>query len=142
MNTTDRSTGILDYALRRRFAFVTLPSKESVIEKFYSDADNKELGDIAVTLFRDIKRFIEDPKHLCSDMSIDDLMVGHSYFMAESEDELRDKVEYEILPLIKEYINDGILSVKQDEKKTAFGAWLSLSTIPSVEDDKQEDNNE
>ena len=143
MNTTDRSTGTLDYALRRRFAFITLKSQDSVIKKFYSDTDNEELGTIALGLFEDIKRFIENPKHLCGDMSIDDLMVGHSYFMAESEDELHDKVEYEILPLINEYINDGILNVKNDEKKTAFNSWLSLSPVQEIEDeDQEEDKNE
>ena len=143
MNTTDRSTGTLDYALRRRFAFITLKSQDSVIKKFYSDTDNEELGTIALGLFEDIKRFIENPKHLCGDMSIDDLMVGHSYFMAENEDELHDKVEYEILPLINEYINDGILNVKNDEKKTAFNSWLSLSPVQEIEDeDQEEDENE
>lgn len=143
MNTTDRSTGTLDYALRRRFAFVTLKSQDSVIKKYYSDAGNDELGSVAVALFNDIKKFIENPNHLCGDMSIDDLMVGHSYFMAESEDELHDKVEYEILPLINEYINDGILNVKNDEKKTAFDSWLSLSPVQEIEDeDQEEDENE
>ena len=143
MNTTDRSTGTLDYALRRRFAFVTLKSQDSVIKKYYSDAGNDELGSVAVALFDDIKKFIENPKHLCGDMSIDDLMVGHSYFMAESKDELHDKVEYEILPLINEYINDGILNVKNDEKKMAFNSWLSLSPVQEIEDeDQEEDENE
>lgn len=142
MNTTDRSTGILDYALRRRFAFVTLKSQDSVIKKYYSDAGNDELGSVAVALFDDIKKFIENPKHLCGDMSIDDLMVGHSYFMAESEEELQDKVEFEILPLINEYINDGILNVKNEEKKTAFDAWRSLNPIQVIDEDDQEDDDE
>lgn len=143
MNTTDRSTGTLDYALRRRFAFVTLKSQDSVIKKYYSDAGNDELGSVAVALFDDIKKFIENPNHLCGDMSIDDLMVGHSYFMAESEEELQDKVEFEILPLINEYIIDGILNVKNDEKKMAFNSWLSLSPVQEIEDeDQEEDENE
>lgn len=144
MNTTDRSTGTLDYALRRRFAFVTLKSQDSVIKKYYSDAGNDELGSVAVALFDDIKKFIENPKHLCGDMSIDDLMVGHSYFMAESEEELQDKVEFEILPLINEYINDGILNVKNEEKKTAFDAWRSLNPIQVIDEDEddQEDDDE
>ena len=142
MNTTDRSIGTLDYALRRRFAFITLKSQDSVIKKYYSDTDNEELGTIALDLFEDIKRFIENPKHLCGDMSIDDLMVGHSYFMAENEDELHDKVEYEILPLINEYINDGILNVKNDEKKTAFNSWLSLSPVQNIEDEDQDEEDE
>ena len=142
MNTTDRSTGTLDYALRRRFAFITLKSQDSVIKKYYSDANNEDLGAVALALFEDIKKFIENPKHLCGDMGIDDLMVGHSYFMAESEDELRDKVEFEILPLINEYINDGILNVKNDETKTAFNYWLSLSPIQDNEDEDQEEDDE
>lgn len=142
MNTTDRSTGTLDYALRRRFAFVTLKSQDSVIKKYYSDAGNDELGSVAVALFNDIKKFIENPNHLCGDMSIDDLMVGHSYFMAGSEEELQDKVEFEILPLINEYINDGILNVKNEEKKTAFDAWRSLNPIQVIDEDDQEDDDE
>lgn len=139
MNTTDRSTGTLDYALRRRFAFVTLQSDRSVIEKHYDKLGNANLRDMAVALFDDIKKFIESPKHLCGDMSIDDLMVGHSYFMAEDEEELKDKVEYEIIPLINEYINDGILNVKNEEKKTAFDSWLSLAPIQETDEDEQEE---
>lgn len=139
MNTTDRSTGNLDYALRRRFAFITLKSQDSVIKKYYSDANNEVLGAVALALFEDIKKFIENPKHLCGDMSIDDLMVGHCYFMAESEDELHDKVEYEIIPLINEYINDGILNVKNEEKKTAFNSWLSLTPVQKIGDEDKEE---
>ena len=142
MNTTDRSTGTIDYALRRRFAFITIKSQKSVIKKYYSDANNEELGTVALSLFEDIKKFIENPKHLCGDMSIDDLMVGHSYFMSESEDELHDKMEYEIIPLINEYINDGILNVKNDEKKTAFSSWLDLNPIQEIENEDLEDEDE
>ena len=126
MNTTDRSTGTLDYALRRRFAFVTLKSNVSVVEEHYDALGDEDLKNKAVALFNDIKRFIENPNHLSGDMDIDDLMVGHSYFMAKNEKELLAKVEYEVLPLITEYINDGILNVKNDEKKKAFDAWKNL----------------
>lgn len=140
MNTTDRSTGTLDYAIRRRFAFVTLQSDRSIIEKHYDELEDEKLKDKAVALFDDIKKFIESPKHICSDMSIDDLMVGHSYFMAEDEEELKDKVEYEIVPLIKEYINDGILNVKNEEKKTAFDSWCSLAPIQETDEDEQDED--
>ena len=140
MNTTDRSTGTLDYALRRRFAFVTLKADESIIEKYYNEAGNRELGDIAGALFKDIRKFIENPKHLCGDMSIDDLMIGHSFFMAEDKEELLAKVEYEIIPLINEYINDGILAVKNTQKESAFDSWLHLTPIGEAEqDDPDED---
>ena len=115
--------------LRRRFAFVTLKSNPAVIESYYDKLGNQGLKSTACALFDDIKRFIEDPKHLCGDLSIDDLMVGHSYFMAKTEDDLRDKIEYEVLPLINEYINDGILNVDKKEKNEAFNAWGDLKII-------------
>lgn len=123
MNTTDRSTGTLDYALRRRFAFVTLKSDRAVVEKHYNSDD--EVKNIALALFDDIKNFISDPQHLCGDYSIDDLMVGHSYFMAANRPELEAKIQYEVIPLIDEYINDGILNVTQKQKNDAFDVWLS-----------------
>lgn len=139
MNTTDRSTGTLDYALRRRFAFVTLKSEPNVIVKHYEKLGNDDLKAIAIDLFNNIKAFITNPKHLCGDLCIDDLMVGHSYFMASSKEELQCKVEFEIIPLIAEYINDGILTVNDQEKEKAFDAWASLQPVQIV-DDEDEDN--
>ena len=137
MNTTDRSTGTIDYALRRRFAFVTLSSNPDAIRQYYDKLGEEELKAKAIDLFDDIKSFITNPKHICGDYGVDDLMVGHSYFMAKSEDALRDKVEYEIVPLINEYINDGILNVKKEEKEAAFEAWKDLKKYV-IEPDAEE----
>jgi 5-methylcytosine-specific restriction protein B len=139
MNTTDRSTGTLDYALRRRFAFVTIQSDPTIVEKHYDKLGNYELKTKAVELFKDIRSFITAPKHLCGDYDVDDLMVGHSYFMASSEDELMNKVQYEVIPLISEYINDGILNVSNDEKRIAFNAWGNLQTTPDLKSDDTEE---
>ena len=43
-------------------------------------------------------------------MDIEDLMVGHSYFMTSNEGSLKMKWQYEILPLLMEYHKDGIIS--------------------------------
>lgn len=136
MNTTDRSTGTIDYALRRRFAFVTLKSDKSVIEKHYTEPTLKSQ---ALALFKNIKEFIR--KKQCGDLGIDDLMVGHSYFMSDSEEELKDKMEYEVLPLIAEYINDGILNVSSKEKEAAFWAWRNLqpATIEEVNEEEEQE---
>ena len=138
MNTTDRSTGTLDYALRRRFAFVTLKADSKVIEKHYENLGEADLKSKALALFKDIKTFITNPKHLCGELGIDDLMVGHSYFMASSEEDLRNKVEFEILPLITEYINDGILNVTDKDKEDAFDAWQNLQPMQMEPDDDED----
>lgn len=136
MNTTDRSTGTIDYALRRRFAFVTLKSDRSVIEKHYTEPTLKSQ---ALALFDDIEKFIKEKQ--CGDLGIDDLMVGHSYFMSASKEELKDKMEYEVLPLIAEYINDGILNVSSKEKEAAFKAWRNLqpATIEEVNEEEEQE---
>ena len=136
MNTTDRSTGTIDYALRRRFAFVTLKSDKSVIEKHYTEPTLKSQ---ALALFDNIGKFIEEKQ--CGDLGIDDLMVGHSYFMSASKEELEEKMEYEVLPLIAEYINDGILNVSSKEKEAAFEAWRNLqcATIEEVNEEEEQE---
>lgn len=109
MNTADRSLGYIDYAIRRRFAFKTLQADKAVIECFNPGDD---VLDKALRLFENIQNFItENIEH---DLLADDLMLGHSYFLAKNINELRLKLEYEIIPLIREYEKDGILTVDKN----------------------------
>lgn len=142
MNTTDKSTGNLDYALRRRFAFVTLQSDASVIEKHYDSLGDAELKQKALDLFNDIKAFILSPKHLSGELGIDDLMIGHSYFMAYSEEELENKIKFEIQPLITEYITDGLLNVSDEERIKAFYSWSNLLPRQLEINEEDEEENE
>ena len=115
MNTTDRSVGTIDYAVRRRFAFVTLKADRQILVGKYEEESKQ------VKLFDSVYTFLnDDKKH--PDMDIDDLMVGHSYFMA-NDDELKLKLQYEIIPLIREYSKDGIINVKKDDLEKAFNDW-------------------
>lgn len=108
MNTADRSVGYIDYAIRRRFAFHTLMANANdEIGQYYADHENEALGQIATELFSDVQDFVTS--HISIDFDADDLMIGHSYFMAESEEELEMKKQYEIRPLLMEYMRDGIL---------------------------------
>ena len=121
MNTTDRSVGSIDYAVRRRFAFVTLKADKSKLEQYYEKYGGPK--EKACSLFNEIKSFLENKK---SDMNIDDLMAGHSYFMAEDESQLEMKLEYEIIPLIAEYVKDGIICTTDDEFQKETEAWKNL----------------
>ena len=116
MNTTDRSVGSIDYAVRRRFAFVTLKADESAIENYYKGKD-ESLKNKAIELFGKVRDFLSNRDNRSNDMEFDDLMVGHSYFMAESLNELELKWKYEVIPLLKEYQKDGLLrhSAKIDD---------------------------
>lgn len=98
MNTADRSVGHIDYAIRRRFAFVNVPPNDTVIE-----------NEQAKKLFKEIAKLFEE--HLSSDFQKDDVMIGHSYFIVKNENaaELKIKLDYEIKPILKEYLKDGIL---------------------------------
>lgn len=109
MNTTDRSVGSLDYAIRRRFAFYTLVSRKEIVESSYSSDEEKKQ---VLALFDAVWNYIDKTK---TEMDVDDLMVGHSYFMYKDNEDLDMKWKYAILPLIQEYYKDGICS-KAPEK--------------------------
>lgn len=106
MNTADRSIGNIDYAVRRRFAFYTVKANEEYIKDDYSKK-----------VFKYIKNEIIE-KHLSEEYYIDDIMIGHSYFIfsdeAYSDEDLAYKymnlsLQYNIIPLLEEYYKDGIL---------------------------------
>jgi len=142
MNTTDRSTGIIDYAVRRRFAFVTLESKAEVVEEWCKvQSVSSEVKDAALALFAQINGLDRNDnssfiaKHKTSDFELEDLKVGHSYFMAKDMASLKRKMRYEVVPLIKEYIKDGILRSKSDDDKY-FDSWQNAEcyNTPSTTD--------
>ncbi|KUY20027.1 hypothetical protein BAZ12_02800 [Elizabethkingia miricola] len=112
MNTADRSVGHIDYAIRRRFAFVNiLPEKLQEDNKIYFNTNSYEAVE---KLF--VKNFIS------SEFEINDVQIGHSYFIAKKEDAKNEterdaifkmKMEYEIKPILREYLKDGIF--RQDK---------------------------
>ena len=125
MNTTDRSTGSIDYAVRRRFAFITLKTDPEVIKTCIKD-DAVRIK--ALALFKQINGDSTDEAtsfiatHKAGDFDLEDLKVGHSYFLAETLEALQMKMRYEVIPLLREYIKDGILQ-GQKEDEEYFAAW-------------------
>lgn len=115
MNTADRSLGYIDYAVRRRFAFMTLESQSDVIRDYYHNEG--ELMEKEISLFTSVKDLIKD--NLNSDFDLKDIMIGHSYFLAKSGDEYKLNLEYKIRPLLEEYLRDGII-VDNGEMRTAI----------------------
>ena len=104
MNTADRSVGHIDYAIRRRFAFVNVIPTDTVIEHHK-----------AKELFNKVKElFVQE--YLSPDFQQDDVLIGHSYFLAKDEDELKVKLKYEIKPILREYLKDGILQESVAQK--------------------------
>ncbi|WP_372744144.1 AAA family ATPase [Lutibacter sp.] len=130
MNTADRSVGHIDYAIKRRFAFVdVLPEIEPVhplIKDEFIKISNLFIKDFDGTM---IPNNIEKSDSLASDFRPEDVWIGHSYFICkknnsnENEDAdkakpiLSMKLKYEIIPLLKEYIKDGILNETEQVKK-------------------------
>ena len=107
MNTADRSLAMLDYALRRRFAFYDMkPAFDSAQFKEYQNKLNNNKFN---SLIEKVKELNEVIKH---DGSLGEgFCIGHSYFcnLENIKDDklLLDKlsliIEFELIPLLKEY---------------------------------------
>ncbi|MET3020809.1 McrB family protein [Flavobacterium hydatis] len=104
MNTADRSVGHIDYAIRRRFAFVDVLPDASVIENLNARA-----------LFEEISKLFHNNETLASDFKPTQVQLGHSYFIVKDDTELHLKAKYEIIPILEEYLKDGILLEKAEK---------------------------
>jgi 5-methylcytosine-specific restriction protein B len=103
MNTADRSIAPIDIAIRRRFAFLTLLPQRSVVA-----AQNLPLG---LTVFDQLAGvFVE---HVPEDSL--DLLPGHAYFLAPDEEALRRRFRYELVPLLDEYLRQGLVGPAASE---------------------------
>lgn len=109
MNTADRSVGHIDYAIRRRFAFVDVMPKDLTSEmkdgEFYTD------------LFSAVKALFTENEYetksdfISQEFEPKDVTLGHSYFIDKSEEggDMKVRWNYEIKPILLEYVRDGVL---------------------------------
>jgi hypothetical protein len=107
MNTADRSLSLVDYALRRRFAFITLDPK---FESPEFRAHLSDHGLVANVVDRLVLRMGELNRAIFSDqLNLGrGYQIGHSFFVPTSQISDPEKwyqqvVETEIRPLLEEY---------------------------------------
>jgi 5-methylcytosine-specific restriction protein B len=104
MNTSDRSIGHLDYAVRRRFAFVALKPDIEVL-----NINPENIRKPSKDAFSKVATLFSNSAQISADYNAADVQPGHSYFIVDSEDELAQRLKYEVGPLLREYVADGIL---------------------------------
>lgn len=124
MNTADRSLGSLDYAIRRRFAFIAEKPFGLEVEGFNEDLFEK-VSSLFVKNFDEYKESgwdqtlkLESADTLSEEYKPEDVWIGHSYFLMqdeEGEDNTINRLLYEIIPLLEEYVRDGVLTAEAQD---------------------------
>ena len=124
MNTADRSLGSLDYAIRRRFAFIAEKPFGLDVKGFDEDLFEK-VSSLFVKNFDEYKESGWDPTMklepadiLSEEYKPEDVWIGHSYFLMQDEegnDNTTDRLLYEIIPLLEEYVRDGVLTAEAQD---------------------------
>ncbi len=108
MNTADRSLAMIDYALRRRFSFYDM------VTGFDTKSFKDYIYNIQNECFEHVIHSIQELNHVISnDNSLGQgFCIGHSYFCNLSSDTcsneiLSNIIEYDIIPMLKEYWFDN-----------------------------------
>lgn len=114
MNTADRSLAMIDYALRRRFSFFEVEpgfDSEGFI-KYQNSLDNETLN-VLIKKIKELNHEITIDKSLGKGFCI-----GHSYFCNKdvcTEEWLHSVVDYDILPMLREYWFDDTSKIQRWE---------------------------
>lgn len=111
MNTADRSLAVVDFALRRRFAWFKM-KPECISSRSFHKKDFNAMQEIF---------------YMYASNSEIDLQPGQAYFIAENDDDMKLRIEYELLPLIKEYLQEGLLASATEELNTYFLGRINKS---------------
>jgi 5-methylcytosine-specific restriction enzyme B len=98
MNSADRSIAILDVAVRRRFAFLSLWPSLKVVEEHGCELGRKTFQEV-------VSVFIEH----APDEALP-LVPGHSYFLGKEEAQARTTLKTSLIPLLTEYLAQGYVS--------------------------------
>ncbi|MDM8531224.1 AAA family ATPase [Anaerolineales bacterium HSG25] len=94
MNTADRSIALVDHALRRRFAFISVQPDMTVLQRFHHQRETGFPVDKLITVLERLNQTINDPHY----------EVGIAYFLHEDLSiQLPDIWQMEIEPYLEEY---------------------------------------
>ena len=114
MNTADRSLAMIDYALRRRFSFFEIKPG------FETEAFNNDISKLEISKLKElINAIIELNKVITDDDSLGSgFCIGHSYLCnLNNGSDLESIVEYDIIPMLREYWFDNDDKFNQEAQK-------------------------
>lgn len=111
MNTADRSLAVVDFALRRRFAWYSLKPKPIKAKSFFKE---------------DFARIQEIFDWYASSSELS-LQPGQGYFIADTNEEMENRIKYEIFPLVREYLQEGLLKNAKEEFNNYFASRINQS---------------
>ena len=155
MNTADRTIGQIDYAVRRRFAFVACPPKREVVESENSGLKKRQE---VLDIYDDTRKLFvikndsgkEKPSEFMSpDFDPADVCIGHSYFLPSDKrarnllHQIAQKIIWQVVPILREYVKDGVLQESATpEINKIEAAAKKLLADESVESDSSADDDE
>ncbi|MDR7369504.1 AAA family ATPase [Flavobacterium aquidurense] len=128
MNTADRSLSVVDFALRRRFAWYDLkPTPINGKKKNLANVSVSEINNSEEYFFlEDFSKINEIFDWYASSNELS-LQPGQGYFIAKSEEEMKSRIQYEIFPLIKEYLQEGLVRTAKEEFNNYFASRINQS---------------
>ena len=116
MNTADRSLDTIDYAIRRRFAFITVKPQDIDDDNFNSELF-REVSNLFISNYDEYAESGFDDtikllpaETLSEEYRPEDVWIGHSYFIMDGEYALQDRLLFVIISLLEEYIRGGVLT--------------------------------
>ncbi|MCM1037983.1 MAG: AAA family ATPase [Ruminococcus sp.] len=128
MNTADKSIDAIDYAIRRRFIFIDSPADRQIVLKCYQNiSGNADENSIELLLFDGVQRIFDDERFFNNEYQKSDVRIGHTYFLRDRkrgyEDAIIEHFIFQVVPILREYVKDGILDVTE--------SLVSLEHLPS-----------
>jgi 5-methylcytosine-specific restriction protein B len=111
MNSADRSIAIVDIAIRRRFAFISLWPQMKIVEDLGGELMQKAFKDL-VSIF--VEYAVEDAFNL---------MPGHSYFLEKDDAMAAKQLKVNLAPLLEEYLAQGYVATFADSIRS-YLQWI------------------
>jgi hypothetical protein len=153
MNTADRSIALVDYAIRRRFSFLSILPRIEVVEAFFeSPIQHEGDSEVADILGPRVVDLYQAAYVLFDNLSdADDVRIGHSYFLVKGNrggenlslvdwaDAIAFRFAFEVLPMLSEYrkerrLLDGTEEIEVDGRKFSLLLNRQNETWAAVRD--------